>query len=364
MDEEIELKLIAGASFDEGALVQRLAALGTLSEPRRFEQRDTYLDTAAEALRAAGLSGRLRHKKTESLVDVKAVPIDPALVMRRVEICVPVPVGADPATTLRGLLQRELGVEPDGELAPRLCLVTDRTVRMLDAEGSEVEICVDRVKVLDASGAEIGAFREVEAELATGDAGVLEKIARTLRDDTLEPSGKAKYVRARELAGLPPYTYGGASPQFDRDTPAAEAARAVCRHQLATMRSYEPGHAGRRGHGALAQDAGGQPSAPDGAARVRGSSSTRPARVALGKELRWIGRRLGAVRDLDVHTLAWPRWRAELGAGPGRGLGRAGGAPAGQPTTRPSQARRSAGQRPLAGAERGGRAPVRVGGGA
>ena len=318
MDEEIELKLIAGPSFDEGALVQRLTGLGSLSEPRRFEQRDTYLDTASGALRAAGLSGRVRRKKTESLVDVKAVPIDPELVMRRVEICVPVAVGADPAATLRGLLERELGVQPEGELAPRLCLVTDRTVRMLEADGTEVEICVDRVKVLDARDQEIGAFGEVEAELATGDAAVLEKIAAALRDETLEPSGKAKYVRARELAGLPAYVYGGASPKFDRSMPVAEVARVVCRHQLETMRSYEPGTrvgidtehlhkmrvASRRLRTAL---------------RVFAAYFDEEPRVALGKELRWIGRRLGAVRDLDVHTLALPRWREELGPDPVEG---------------------------------------------
>ena len=74
--QEVELKLIAGPSFDAAALQQRLTAVGTLVKTESFEQHDTYLDTPSAELVTLGLSARVRAKKTGRQVDVKPVPIE------------------------------------------------------------------------------------------------------------------------------------------------------------------------------------------------------------------------------------------------------------------------------------------------
>lgn len=318
MGQEIELKLIASDSFDEDDLVRRLSALGTLGPAKRFEHRDVYLDTQDGELRAAGLSARVRERSDDRAVMIKPVPIDPGLVMERTEVSEDLEAGIEPAAVLARLLDRELGVTLSQGVAPCLELVTDRTVRMLDVGAATLEICVDRVRVLDGSRTEVASFTEVEAELASGQARELDAIARALQSAALTPSGQGKYTRARELAGLPDYDYGPDSPQFDGDTPRGEVARAVCRHQLETMRAYEPGtrvgldieqlHKMRVASRRLRT-----------AVRVFGKSFRKKDRKRLAEELRWIGARLGAVRDLDVHELAVDEWREKLGAEPKEG---------------------------------------------
>ncbi len=318
MGTEIELKLIATEAFDEDDLVRRLSMLGTLGTASRFEQRDVYLDTQSEELRAAGLSARVRERGGTRAVMIKPVPIDPGLVMRRSEVSEDLEPDVDPKVALARLLERELGVTLAGRLAPCLELVTDRTVRMLARARATVEVCVDRVSVLDAAGKCVGTFREVEAELADGDPSELDAIAQALADASLRPSGEGKYARARALAALPPFEYGPAAPQFDGDTPMHEVARAVCRHQLALMRAHEPGTrvgldieqlhkmrvASRRLRTAL---------------RVFGKAFRKKDREHLATEVKWIGARLGSVRDLDVHMLALEPWRERLGAQPQEG---------------------------------------------
>jgi CHAD domain-containing protein len=322
VDHEIELKLIAGDAFDEDELVRRLAELGTIDAAVREEHRDTYLDTDGGELRAAGLSARVRQRPRERAVMVKPVPIDPGLVMRRRELVAPLDPGSDPAGVLARLLARELDVRLGSKVSPVLELVTDRTVRLLQLHPpparATIEICVDRVRVLAPSQTEVGSFCEVEAELASGDARELDTVARALVGASLQPSGQGKYTRARELADLPAYDYGPSAPDFDGDTPRGEVARAVCRHQLAKMRAYEPGTrvgldiehlhkmrvASRRLRTAL---------------RVFRRSFRKKDRKHLAAELEWIGARLGDVRDLDVHELDVAKWRERLGEDPAAG---------------------------------------------
>src|SRR5688572_313750 len=197
MAQEIELKLIATETFDEDELVRRLGTLGTVGVAKSIEHRDTYLDSEHEELRAAGLSARVRERGGTRAVMVKPVPIDAGLVMRRAEISENVEPGSEPPVVLARLLGRELGVVLGGRGAPCRELVTHRTVRMLQSERATIEIWVDRVRVLDAGGTEVGTFREVEAELSTGDASELDAIARTLTDASLQPSGEGKYSRGR-----------------------------------------------------------------------------------------------------------------------------------------------------------------------
>ena len=108
--EEIELKLIAGPSFESADLEERLKTVGSIVETQAFEQCDTYLDTEQSELVALGLSARVRDKSSGQAVEVKPVPIDAGLVMRRSELRAPVSKKGDPGRTLRKLLARMLGL--------------------------------------------------------------------------------------------------------------------------------------------------------------------------------------------------------------------------------------------------------------
>ena len=316
--QEVELKLIAGSNFDAAALQQRLATVGELVKTESFEQRDTYLDTPGAELVALGLSARVRAKKDGRQVDVKPVPIQTGLVMRRSEFSAPVSKKGEPGRTLRKLLAKMLGVALDDAAGPVLTLCTDRVLHTVVVGDSKVEVCVDTVKVLDGSGKDGGAFVEVEAELVSGPESALHVLAEAFSSFDLSASGRSKYVRARQLVGLPAYDWSAPAPVFDPSTDMAEAARLVCRQQLQLVQNYEAGTrigldtehlhkmrvATRRLRTAL---------------RVFEAAFVDADRKTLGRGFRWLGRRLGAVRDLDVAVLAVPQWRARFGPEPEAG---------------------------------------------
>jgi triphosphatase len=313
--QEVELKLIAGSAFDAAALQQRLAAVGTLVKTESFEQHDTYLDTPAAELVALGLSARVRAKKDGRQIDVKPVPIEAGLVMRRSEFSAPVSKKGDPGRTLRKLLAKMLGVALDEQASPVLSLHTDRTLHTVAIDDSKVEVCVDAVRVLSGDDAEAGTFVEVEAELVDGSEAALHRLAEAFSSFDLQGSGRSKYVRAREMVELPNYDWSAPAPAFDPSTDMAEAARAVCRQQLQLVQNYEPGtrigldtehlHKMRVATRRLRT-----------AMRVFEAAFTDADRKALGRGFRWLGRRLGAVRDLDVWVLALPSWRDRFGPEP------------------------------------------------
>lgn len=316
--EEIELKLIAGASFDASSLEAKLSTAGKLVRTESFEQQDTYLDTPTAELVALGLSARVRAKGSGQSVDVKPVPIEASLVMRRSELQAPVTKKGTPGRTLRKLLARMLGVALEGQPAPVARLFTQRVVHNMSIGDSRVEVCFDTVRVYDPEDVEHGRFVELEAELASGDPEVLLAIRDALAELDLSPSGKSKYERARALLSLPPYEWKAPAPQFDGDTSLEEVARAVCRHQLQLIQNYEPGTrigldtehlhkmrvATRRLRTAL---------------RVFADAFSRGDRRAMNRGFRWLGRRLGEVRDLDVAVLALPQWRKRHGPEPADG---------------------------------------------
>ncbi len=316
--EEIELKLIAGPAFDPADLERCLKSAGSIVETQAFEQHDTYLDTPDAELVGLGLSARVRHKSQGQSVEVKPVPIEAGLVMRRAELRAPVSKKGDPGRTLRKLLAKVLGVALEGGAAPVLELRTKRVVHVVEADGSRVEVCFDTVQVLGADASEAGTFVEVEAEMVSGDEAILSRLSAVLGSLDLGPSGRSKYVRARELLGLPAYSWGATPPSFEASTSFDEVARAVCRHQLQLIRNYEPGTrigldtehlhkmrvATRRLRTAL---------------RVFGAAFSRGERRAMNRGFRWLGRRLGAVRDADVALLEFPRWRQRFGPEPTAG---------------------------------------------
>jgi CHAD domain-containing protein len=318
MSQELEVKLSAGPTFSEQQLIERLAAQGALSGDETRQQVDTYLDTEDAELARAGLSARTRRKDGALSVEVKPVPIRSELVMDRAELAAEVDNGESAGKVLRRLLRRELGLKISGTPMPKAELRTDR--RQIDYRNGALsaEVCIDRVRVHRPGGEEVDSFTEVEIELQSGDSQALMPLASIGLDLGLEPSGRSKYLRAREALQLPPYAYGDPRPTFEPSTPQDEFARAVCRHQFETMLAYEPGTrvgldtehlhkmrvASRRLRTAL---------------RVFGKLLPEDDVKWIGKEVRWLGRKLGAVRDLDVHSLALPDWRRHFDDEPNEG---------------------------------------------
>jgi CHAD domain-containing protein/adenylate cyclase class IV len=318
MDREVELKLAAREAVSDRALIEALARRGRVWGDRTVEQVDTYFDTSAATLLGAGLSARARRTEGGLALEVKPIPIEPTLVMDRAELSAQVSAVGDVSQALRDLLATGASLEVDGPFEPVVELCTRRRRLDYGDDALEAEACIDRVVVRRSDGTEVGQFTEVELELRRGDPAALATLGELGPELGLEPSGRNKYVRAREILGLPPPRFGADAPSFDVTTPIDEVARSVARHQLETMRSYEPGTrvgldtehlhkmrvATRRLRTAL---------------RVFAKALPREEAAYLADELRWLGRSLGEVRDLDVQILSLPVWRSALGSRPADG---------------------------------------------
>lgn len=315
--QEVELKLVLDDTFREEELASRLAAV-TAGEARTATQNDTYLDTPGGELAAAGLSARVREKGGARRIDVKPVPIDPALVQSRAELTAVLPKRRSPGGVLARLLDHELGLTIEPRAVEQLRLVTERRKQVLTAADWSAELCLDEATVF--AGDEVkGGFRELELELVAGDEAAFRAFAETLADlPGARADGLSKYQRARRMAGLPDYRYGRGRPKLRARMSEAEAARHVCRRLYETMRAHEPG------------TVAGLDSEQLHKMRV----ASRRMRVALTvfrrafrernlkpllESYKWLAAVLGEVRDLDVHLLAIPAWQSSLGRTPVEG---------------------------------------------
>jgi triphosphatase len=314
MGRELEMKLIVQGPLDAPELLERIRAHAEVGGGQQRVQRDVYLDTPKGELRAAGLSARLRTVEGQRSIELKPVPLDPGLVMDRTELSAAVPEEAEPGEVLQELVQRRLGLKLKGLPVPRLRLRTRRTRHTVRGSNMQAELAIDDVQVDDAAG-----FTEVELELEQGDAEEMARLAEAIAAlPGLEPSGRSKYERASEMAGLAAHVYATPLPTFERETEAGVVAQGVCWALHRTMRAYEPGTrvgldpeqlhkmrvATRRLRTAL---------------RVFAPCFSGDAHERLGEEYRWLGRILGAVRDLDVQLLSLSNHRRAFGAAPRAG---------------------------------------------
>lgn len=314
MADELELKLTASPDFDPEALLQRLESRAEVRPRPDVPQRDVYWDTPAEDLRRAGLSARVRHRSDSRKIEVKPVPIVSGLVMSRAEIVRGLEPEDDAADEV-ARLARELGVVLHERPIPVCELRTDRKPYEVHRHETRAELAIDRVQVHRVGQSAADGFIEVELELEDGDPDEIHALAEVMNGEDLEPSQGSKYVRARAMLGLAPHAYGAPPHTFEPETPVDVVARGVCRRQLAVMHSYEPGTrvgldtehlhkmrvATRRFRTAL---------------RVFRAFLPEDERKDANAQMRWIGRKLGAVRDLDVHLLALPTWRRRFGPEP------------------------------------------------
>ena len=245
-------------------------------EPRVFTS--IYYDTADRSLARAGITLRRRTERGRSVWQLK-LPADDA----RLEIEEPGGPAAPPDTMAR-LLTAHLR---NGAVAPVAELRTRRHGALVARDGTKAEVTIDDVSVMDARRV-VEEFVEVEVELKEGAPRGLDLIAGELADAGAHPSdGTPKVFRVLRL--VPDAPAG--------DTP-LDALRARLREQLRAILANDPGTR-------LGRD-------PESLHDMRVAVRRTRALLRAGKplytndvstfaeELRWLGEKLGAVRDLDV----------------------------------------------------------------
>jgi triphosphatase len=270
---EIELKL-ALAADELPRLRRRLARFGAGAS---VEVDSVYFDTAERLLRADRMALRLRRIGRRWLQTLKTEAAAGALSSRG-EWEVPAPrgrldVGRFGETPLGVLLQ----AHPEARLQPAFRTRFRRTVWL--ANDGAIEVALDEGEIV--AGERRAPILELELELKAGGVDALYRLALALAGRgadalALRPAVDSKAVRGYRLAATEaaaPLKANAGGSVGSEDPEFVHQARVAVRR----MRS---------------------------AARLLGRAAGWPA--ALDRDLRWIGRRLGAVRDWDVlqaHTL-------------------------------------------------------------
>ena len=318
---EIELKLEVR---DPRAARRLLAAetIGELVAAGPIETRDLtdrYIDTAGGHLHRAGRVARLRAIDGEILVTVKsAVAALAGGVHRREEVEAPASDDLDPRhwppSDARALVLELAG---DRLLVELATIVQRRRVRRFEANGTAIEVSLDRVTVVR-EGRRVSRFVELEAELLAGAQGPLIALGERLAiDPAYGPARSSKLDRAlaaverdrREAAR--PHLIVGPTPGVTPTDHIAESGRKVLAFHFERL---------------LAREAGTREGAdPEQLHQMR--VATRRLRAAwrtfgdvfdpvqarrLRRPLRGIATRLGAVRDIDVLLVDAEAHRATL----------------------------------------------------
>jgi CHAD domain-containing protein len=270
---ERELKLQAPADFE-------LPPLPGEEIDRVFTS--TYVDTPARSLTAAGITLRRRLENRRSLWQLK-LPRSGA----RAELEARGGPGAPPAE-LAALLTAHTRVH--GELEPIAVLRTRRRgIHVVDGDRDVAEVTVDQVDVLEGRR-RVDGFVELEAELTDGDDADLERLGRELRDAGAKKSdGRPKVFRALAItAPAPP----------GKRSSAREVLAYQLHAQLVQIEAHDPGV---RAGGTVEDVHRFRVATRRTRALIRATRPVLGERLApLADELRWLGGKLGDVRDLDV----------------------------------------------------------------
>jgi len=296
---EIELKLALRAR-DLPSLRQRLARLGDGEE---VEVDNVYFDTADRLLRGNRMALRVRRIGRRWVQTLKTEARAGALSSRG-EWEVPAPrgrldLGRFPETPLAALLQEH----PAARLLPAFRTRFRRTI--WNANGGAIEIALDEGEIV--AGEERAPLLELELELKSGPVDALYRLASALAGKgkdalALLPAVDSKAVRGYRLAAgesAVPLKANAAAVAggLTRDTTPAAALRCVVeRGTTLLLANAEGGVAARDAE--FVHQARVATRRVRSAARLLGGAAGWPA--SLDAELRWIARRLGAVRDWDV----------------------------------------------------------------
>lgn len=328
---ELEAKYLLAPGAQAERTLSSLTALleeagYNVGEGVQVELCDEYGDTADWALYRARWSYRLRHKQGDQRLTLKRLGNGQTGLFHRTEIEQPVANGQGPVAAERhgsawaaprqGPVAQELAALLPAE-APlqRLFAVTNRrTTHSLthpQFPDAVVAMAVDRVR--SDGGLD---YTELEFELTQGDRGLLVALTELLDDHPdLYRSRLSKFQRALvNCPQQPPSPQQRLLPVSDPRCRWRDLALEHLNRQFAELKRWEP----------LAWES----------LQVEGVHQTRvatrriraalrafddvlpPAEAArLTEDVRWLGRKLGAVRDLDVHLQHLDEYAEELDAG-------------------------------------------------
>jgi CHAD domain-containing protein len=308
LDLEPVRRWLTDSGADAGAYT--LAAAGTVT------QSDTYLDTEDQRFGRAGFALRIRRlgRRRGAEATLKAIDSAPTKVSglrSRREVSEDLD-DADPALLARAggpVGERVRAVAGRKPLLPLFEVRTRREVLMLEANGSAGgEIALDETAIRPANGSPTARFQRVEIEIPESALPAVEAFVTELRAHcALQPAGLSKYEAGLLSAGIPrPVAERFGPTEVDPGMTIRAVALAVLRRHFSTMLAKEPGTR-------LGDDIEELHDMRVASRRLRAAlklfEDVLPETiVGLSDELAWIGRQLGAVRDLDVQLEQLDSW--------------------------------------------------------
>ncbi len=288
-----------------------------ISSNGTINQVDTYVDTEDRRLDRAGFSVRLRRARGQRPeATLKSLdPIGGDALRVRLEVAEELD-DDEPSAIARApgpVGERVRALVGQRKLVPLFDVQTRRRVYPLVAAGTPSgELLLDETAIRDPAGEVLGRLRRVEVEVPASSVDAVAPLVRNLQTACgLPPAVLSKYQAALVASGEQRAEAEGFGETAIASTdPIGYVALAILRRHFTAMQAKEPGtrlgddieelHDMRvatrrlRAGIALFRDA-----LPAGAAR-------------LVPELAWIGRTIGAVRDLDVQLQQLDEWTNEL----------------------------------------------------
>lgn len=267
-------------------------------------QRDEYWDTAGWLVWRAGFACRVRRRGEAAVLTLKGLSGGEGHLRRRIELNEPLDgIGGLAEATARpvGEAGRLLGaLAGPHPLRPIAALTTHRTTLALsDGEGPLGEIALDRTTV--GEGRRAHELLRVEVEVEEDALERAQPFVTALRDGAgLRPALSGKLAAALAAAGASP----GWEPRplgpmtIDRGSSLGDVAYAVMRRDFLRLVEHEP-------IARLGDDIEGVHQMRVASRRLRAAldafrEALPPKLTARRRELRWIGRSLGELRDFDV----------------------------------------------------------------
>ncbi|HEX6663746.1 MAG TPA: CHAD domain-containing protein [Gaiellaceae bacterium] len=320
-DAEIEWQLDAQDLAVVRRWVEKAAADGanglTITPRQTINQVDTYLDTEDRRLDRAGYSVRLRRPRrgpTEATLKSLAGARPDALRIRRElaeEVELDDAVGL--ASTDGPVGRRVRALVGARRLVPLFDLQTRRRVFELAANGvPSGELLLDETSIREPAGRLLGRLRRVEVEAPETAVEAVAPLVESLRRACgLQPAALSKYESALAASGrgrAEPEELGRAT--IEPTDAIGQVALANLRRQFGALLAHEPGTR-------LGEDIEELHDMRVASRRLRAAvalfEDVLPAEAArLRPELAWLGRTIGAVRDLDVQLAQLEEWLEEV----------------------------------------------------
>ncbi|MGO9856642.1 MAG: CHAD domain-containing protein [Acidimicrobiales bacterium] len=286
-------------------LAVEAAGGGTVTALARTPRRlvDSYLDTDDWRIARAGFVVRIRRRGRHDEVTMKDTrPAEGSGLRQRLELTEVLPTSGLGALGSEGPVGRRLrAIVGTHRLREVLQVRTRRRPFALRIGGVDAaEVALDDTMIVVGSGHRPMQLRRVEVEVRPGWLEALEPIVEQLRGSCgLQPARLSKFEAGllavgQEIPGMPDL----GPTEISEESTMGDLAYAVLRRQLFVLRDKEPGTR-------LGEDPEELHVMRVATRRLRAALSlfadVLPARAQVFREeLGWLGRLLGAVRDLDV----------------------------------------------------------------